>query len=387
MKKYIWLIPAFLLLSGCSSSKRLLQKQNYDEAINKSVRKLVRAPNDIEEINILNQAYRLANMTDTDRIKFLDLSGEVNIWEEKFNIFSSMKKRQSEVERLPVSILGKINFKKMNYDNAILNSRQKAADYMYTQGNSLLKSNNKLDAREAYDIFQKLKKLSPSYKNINNKINEAHFVGTSQVYLSVVNQTRTIIPRRFEKELMSFSVQGLDSKWVKYHMTKNKDIFYDNNVFIKIKSINISPERISEKDVTDKKSVRDGWKYEYDKNGNVKKDASGNDIRTPKYKMSSCVVTQTRMMKKVMVKGSIEFYDNIKKQIIKKESVATESSFEHVFAKYKGDKNALSNESKKLLRNKAIPFPSNLDMIWQTQDDMKRICKQILRRNKKLLER
>lgn len=387
MRKYLWLIPAFLLITGCSSSKRLLQTQNYDEAISKSVKKLVRNPTDQDEINILKQAYRLANTVDTDRINFLKQSEQPDIWEEMYQIFSGMKNRQSDVERLQPSVLTKIKFQKLDYNNAIISSKQKAADYLYAFGNSLLSKNDKFAAREAYTIFNRVKTYYPQYKNIDDKIADAHFVGTSQVLFGIENNTELVIPKRFEQEMLNISPAGLNSKWLNYSAVRKKDFFYDYVITLHFNRIDISPDLLKERNYTDSKSVRDGWRYELDSNGNVKKDEKGNDIKTPKYKMIKCVVTEYKMTKRTNIRGTIEFYDNVRKQIIKKEPVITESVFDHIYARSKGDNNALSADSRKILKNKPLPFPSDVDMIYQTQENLKRISKQILRRHKKLLEK
>ncbi|MFC2128239.1 hypothetical protein ACFLRR_00040 [Bacteroidota bacterium] len=387
MKKYLWIFISVLFLTGCSSSKKLLQNQNYDLAINKSVKKLVKDPSDKDEINILKQAYRLANTRDNDRLKYLKLSDEPDIWDETFVLYEKLKSRQQEVERLLPELLSKINFKKLDFDKDILSAKKNAAEYYYSQGISLLDKNQKISAREAYNVFYKVKSYYPNYKDVDEKIKEAHFIGTSQVLFSIRNRTEVVLPKEFENELLSFSLSGLDSKWLNYDLKKQKDIFYDYNVFLNIKTIDVSPERLSENIYEDKQSVKDGWRYSLDANGNVKKDSLGNDIKTPKYKIVKCTVNQTTMTKRAMVSGSLEFYNNITKEMIKKVPIATESSFEHIYARYEGNKIALSDKSKKLLRNKPIPFPSDIDMIWQTQENLKNITKQKLKLHKRLLEK
>jgi len=387
MKKYLPLILIVLFISGCSSSKRLLQSQNYDEAINKSVKKLVRNPSDQEEINILNQAYRLANSADTDRLNYLDQSGQPDIWEEKYNLFTGMNNRQKEVERLQPAVLSKINFKKLDYNNAIISSKQKAAEYLYAFGISLLNRNDKLAAREAYMVFNKVRSYFPVYKDLSNKLADARFVGTSQVLFNTENNTDLVIPKRFEQEMLNISPSGLNSEWVNYSTSIKKDFFYDYIVTLHFSRIDISPDQLKERSYTDSKSIRDGWRYELDKNGNVRKDENGNDLKTPKYKIIKCLVKESKMTKKTIIRGTIEFYDNVKKQVIKKAPVLTESVFDHIYATTKGDNNALSNNSKKLLKNRPVPFPSDIEMIIRTQDNLKRISKQILRRNRKLLEK
>ena len=50
-----------ILLSGCGSSKKQLQKGNYDAAIQKAVKQLRKDKTDAKQIDILEQAYKVAN--------------------------------------------------------------------------------------------------------------------------------------------------------------------------------------------------------------------------------------------------------------------------------------------------------------------------------------
>ena len=64
-----------ILLSGCGSSKKQLQKGNYDAAIDKAVKQLRKDPRDAKQIEILNQSYKIANDQDNERIRFLKMEG------------------------------------------------------------------------------------------------------------------------------------------------------------------------------------------------------------------------------------------------------------------------------------------------------------------------
>ena len=64
-----------LLLSGCGSSKKQLQKGNYDAAIDKAVKQLRKDPDDAKQIEILTQSYKVANDQDNERIRFLKMEG------------------------------------------------------------------------------------------------------------------------------------------------------------------------------------------------------------------------------------------------------------------------------------------------------------------------
>ena len=74
-----------IILSGCGSSKKQLQKGNYDAAIQKAVKQLRKDPSDIKQIDILTQAYKVSNDQDNERVRFLKwkvspIAGMIYIW-------------------------------------------------------------------------------------------------------------------------------------------------------------------------------------------------------------------------------------------------------------------------------------------------------------------
>src|SRR5664280_383523 len=86
-----------ILLSGCGSSKKQLEKGNYDAAIQKAVKQLRKDPKDADQIDILNQAYKVANDQDNERVRMLKLEGKPNSWDEVYLVYKALNDRQSLV--------------------------------------------------------------------------------------------------------------------------------------------------------------------------------------------------------------------------------------------------------------------------------------------------
>ena len=55
--------------------------------------------------------------------------------------------------------------------------------------------------------------------------------------------------------------------------------------------------------------------------------------------------------------------------------------FENVFARYTGDKRALTLEDKRFLQNRFIDFPTNEQMVYDTGEDLKLKLKEIIKNN------
>ncbi|MFN7014741.1 MAG: hypothetical protein ACK4ON_10790, partial [Bacteroidia bacterium] len=190
--------------TGCVSSKKQLDRGQYDMAIQKSVKKLKKKPSNTKEIQILQRAYQLANQADKEKISFLKLEGNPDIWEQVYATYSKMKNRQDLVRTLPQLWLpgGRpVNFDFVNYDEEIINAKRKAAEYYYAKGVSLLENNSRESAREAYYSLLNVKKFFKEYKDTDAKISEAITKGTSYVLFKMENSSGMIIPQAFQDEI------------------------------------------------------------------------------------------------------------------------------------------------------------------------------------------
>jgi len=91
MKKVLpFIFILTILLSGCGSSKKQLEKGNYDAAIQKAVKQLRKDPKDADQIDILNQAYKVANDQDNERVRMLKMEGKPNSWDEVYLVYKAL---------------------------------------------------------------------------------------------------------------------------------------------------------------------------------------------------------------------------------------------------------------------------------------------------------
>jgi uncharacterized protein YceK len=62
MKRFISCLSILvIILSGCGSSKKQLERGNYDAAIDKAVKQLRKDPRDTKQIAILDRSYNIVN--------------------------------------------------------------------------------------------------------------------------------------------------------------------------------------------------------------------------------------------------------------------------------------------------------------------------------------
>lgn len=375
MRKIIIIIAMAMLIAGCASSLKQLQRGHYDEAIKTAVKKLRVDPTIQEQIEVLDKAYLLANQQDIDRIKFLKEEGSPYNWDEVFERYSKLKDRQALVGTVLPLQLGDqiIDYAYIDYDSEIIQAKRNAADYFWNHANELMGKGDKESYRQAYYEFRKAKEYAGNIGNINQLIEEAHWKGISRVLVSFENKTQINLPDQFKKDLMNFGVIDFNSEWIEFHATTpSTNTYFDYFTIINLKRIEVSPEQVQQKDRMESKEIEDGWEYVLDDNGNVVKDSEGNDIKIPKKRTIYCTIIETHQYKAAKLEGDIELVQNEPRKVIRQVPIGAESIFEHISARAVGDVNALSDESKELLKNTSVPFPRDLDLIIDGAETFKK---------------
>jgi hypothetical protein len=174
-----------------------------------------------------------------------------------------------------------------------------------------------------------------------------------------------------EDDLLNFDTYGLNKFWSEYHSNTQKDIEYDYAIELQLKNINVSPERINEREFVRKRQVVDGWKYKLDANGNVLKDSLGNDIKIDKIITVKCRYAEFNQTKSTQVVANVEFSDLKSNRLLESFPIASEFIFENLYAIARGDKRALNDQDRDILRNERVYFPSDEEMVYETGEDLK----------------
>ena len=386
MKKLLLLTTVFLMLVACNTRKQVekaVNSGNYDQAITTALDKLKNNKNkkrNKDYVLMLQDAYYKASERDLNTIEHLEKDNNPEAYQDIFELYSDLNRRQEAIKPiLPLIVNGKkIPFEFNNYSDDILNAKENVSDYMYEKGIDLLESDNKRTLREAYNTLDYLEHINPNYENTRELLDEAHQRGLNYVLVSINNETQQIIPKRLEADLLNFDTYGLNKFWSVYHAVESRDIVYDYAMQLNLKQINLSPEKVSEREFLREKDIKDGLKYKLDSAGNVAKDSLGNDIKVDNIIRVKCRVLETIQFKSAQVIADVVYLELESNQILDTFTINSEFVFEHIYARFKGDKRALKNEDRNLTRNRHIPFPSNEQMVYDTGEDLKLQLKKII---------
>jgi len=377
-----------LILSGCSSSKKQLEKGNYDAAIDKAVKQLRKDPNDAKQISTLDRSYKIVNEQDNERIRFLKIENKPANWDEIYQVNKRLSDRQALVRSVtPLYMNGKtIEYPYVDYMPEMVAAKRKSADFYYAHGTELMKNGLKDSYRQAYYEFVRAKEYIGDYEGIDNKISESKYLGMSRVLISLQNRSILKFDQEFEEELLSLDLPRLNSEWVEYH-TQNldPDIKYDYLVNVNIRNVAVSPDQTMQRDSVVKKEVEDGYNYQLDKKGNVMKDSLGNDIKTKKYKTLQCALIETIQSKTCQIDGDVEIVQINPNKVLKKDPLGAQSNFENISARALGDIQALSQAQVNKTKSQSMPFPSDLEMVLRCSDALKRAINGAIQNNKRFI--
>ncbi len=388
MKKVLFLFFSILIVFSCNVSEKLLKQGDYHGAVINAVNKLKRNPHKAKQIEVLEKAYPLAVKKDMEKIKELNEEGQPDRWEQIYKIYKRLKERQELVESItPLNYNGKIiKFEHKDYTTPMIAAKRNAARYYYAHAKKLMQENRKRAYREAFFEFQKAKKYDHSLYDIDTLMDICYQKGQTYVIITIKNQTIYKLSNDFYSNLLNFPIAQLNSLWIKYFTTDIREGKYDITIFIVLRIIDVSPDRIEEKHDVYKKKVQDGYEYKLDSKGNIVRDSSGNPIKVPKYKMLTCTLNTFRQYKIAHIEGQLEYRDNYTSQLLLQVPIAADHVYEHYYYTANGEISILPDKIKRKLNSRPEPFPHPLDMIYAANETLKNVIFKALIDHKIFLE-
>ena len=381
----------FLALSSCGvkTTQSLLSDGNYDGAIDRAVEGL-RTKKDSkgkqDYVYLLEEAFAKAKDRDLRNLDLMIKEANPVNSERIYNTYLQLNNRQEKIRPLlPLPLLkqGKnASFLFDNYSDQIVSSKNALSKYLYENASALLKSNNKLDFRKAYDDFFYLESINPGYKNVKKLMEDAQFKGTDFVDVYAKNETNMVIPKLLQDDLLDFKTYGLNDKWTVYHSLRQKNVTYDYRLIINFRQIIISPEQIKEKEFIKERQVKDGVKTLLDSRGKPVKDSLGKEIKVDNYKLLRANIYEFRQFKSCQVTAKVDYVDVRTNQLLQTFPLTSEFIFENIYSTYKGNRNACEDDYLTYFDKRAVPFPNNEQMVYDAGEDLKARLKDIIVRNK-----
>lgn len=374
----IILASLFLFTQGCASADKMLERGEYDKVIRLAQRKLTgKQRKSPKLVTAVEAAYARVTARDLAEIDRLKSANRESNWGRINSIYRDMRKRQEALAPLlPLTDKNGYTayFEIINVNRMEQESRNRAAAYHYTQGQKLMnraRRGDKASARAAYRELAESLKYFRGYKDASNLQREAHELGISHILVNVDNKAHVIVPQRFEDRLLQVNMADLNSFWEEYHINTRSGLTFDYRINLDITQINVSPERIREREYVDTKEIEDGFEYVLDNNGNVAKDSLGNDIKVTRVITVKAQIIEVLQEKQANVQGTIKVFSLPDNRLLRSQPLGASVLFENYASTFRGDERALSRETRRRIGNRPGPFPTNESMILQAADELK----------------
>lgn len=296
-----------------------------------------------KKLAVFSNSYHQANEEDYKRIIELKQSGQADIWIEIYFRTKNINDRQKQVENLSEEIKKQINFKQLNLDSEINNSKEKAELYICAKVNVLLREINEENLKEAQLLISQLSNINPQSKNIGELKLKSVILQSKQILFRVATPIELYLPQEFAKIILDFDDETIYG--IPFDVVPDKNTEYDLMIRIMIDEKIVSPERVDAVTFVEEKD-------------NLK-----------------AVVTDKTMSKHATLKGKIQVIDVENDEIIINTPYNVTSTFRHQYAEISGDKSACSEHTLQLLESKVIDFPSNESLLKGAAKELNSVLK------------
>ncbi len=387
--KHILLVLGFLALTSCNSFKkaqRAANSGNYIEAMNRSISQLQRNKFNNKGrayATLLKQSFENYRTISLERIRFLERETLVDNSKPVYENYVRLQNFQNRIRPLlPLEDVNRqpIDFEFYDFTENILVEKENYANYLYTKANDLIRTNDKMDSRLAYNSLVELEQLAPNFRNANNLKRQAYLNGVDYVLVSLHNDSNQVIPKQVEDRLLNFNTMNLDNLWTEFHVNARNDVNYDLAVDINFMELLFSPERLLERQVNLDRDVVDGWRYKKDRNGDFILDRRGNRIKEDVIINARGSLFETIQSKEVQVTAEVNYFDLNTDQKINSYPLESLFVFENRFASFEGNEKVLNEDEIFMLNNGPVPYPPNEKMINDASEEIKAKLKVILSR-------
>lgn len=182
---------------GCNSSKKLLKRGDYYQAVLAATSKLKKSPGNNRARKALKTAYPMAVYYFKDEIQRAKASRDPWRWSVTVDAYNALNIMYEAIRSTPAAlrIIGNPQAFYREYGE----HKEKAAIEQYQAGEQALRINTRESAREAFFCFQKANQYVPGYLDATRKMAEAKDIATLRVVLELEP-----VPSRFYQVSASF---------------------------------------------------------------------------------------------------------------------------------------------------------------------------------------
>lgn len=347
MKTIKLIIFALLISIGLCSNAQ--DTKELDQTIDKLIPKAKKNRLNEKQLNKLTISYHEANEIDHKKIMKLKESGEAEIWIEIYHRLNSINNRQNKIKVLPNNIKSAINFKMLDLENEIMNSREKAELFIYAKTNYLLKDINEENLKEAHWLVKQLRQINPQNGNIDELMIKLAIMPHEHIIFNIITSKELHLPDNFAQLVLDFDTDNIHG--VPFDIVRDDNKNYDLMINVVIDDKLFSPKLT--------------------------------EIVTHEEKKDDLVakISDYTITKSAHILGKIEIIDVKNKQVLINTPIDVASYHKQNHTEIEGNAAACSEETLELLKQQVVDFPSDNTLLKGTARELNHILKNIFQKN------
>ncbi len=389
---FLYTAITLLLVASCNTPRRLYKKGRMEAAIQTAIKNLRKRKVRDKDVIVLEKAFAIVNNREYNQLQVLLDEDDKSKWPRVNNLTNSIHNRQEALKPYLPLYINKENreakFRFFPVKDLMLESKKKAAEQYYADGlqnMKLARNKDRRAARRAYANFDAIKKYYNSYKDVSKLMDEAHKLGTAYAVIGLSNETNALLPARFKNEVLRMYPSDLNTIWTKFDLNP-KSRKYDYKVMIRLTNVASTPEQIRNDHFIEEREVENGFDYALDSHGNVMKDSIGNDIKIMRHEKIRADVFSSEQFKATTLTAFVDVINIKTNERLMSRQVSAEAVFSNKSVRFEGDKDALTKETKRILGNRPVVFPSDEEMLIRSAASLAPRIKDMICDNVNLLE-
>ena len=374
MKRYlIFFILAFPHLLSAQSPQKLIDKGEYDKAIEKCVERLSNDKGNKTDLYAsLRIAYETSDKEDMDRVIKLKSSQMPEIWFDVFTSYFAMQQRFILISTIGDQLRSdQVNIQLVDYSEDVTAARNKAVVFEYAYAKSLLKTAKQDDALQAYLELLKISKLIKDYKDVELLMRQALGAGSKMALLEVKNSSEAFLSPDFLAQMENIALNNSERQFLNYVSKAEGSEGYPLRLVIDITSLVVAAGTVNEKSYTTSHKNPESLETVY-------KDESkkAEDKKNPEY--NKCKIKEIYQLKTAVMKGTLKYVDGHSGTVLYVVPITARSVFENKTATATGDLFACPPEVYDILNKPKKKFPKNADMMYDVGKEFKILIKEIV---------
>ena len=338
-------------MGSCTTGKKAFEKGDYYSAVLKAVNRLRSNASQEKAREALRNAYLLAVQSLEESIHNAQNSPNSFKWVKVVNYYERISKLYNEVKSSPGALSVIPN--PFNPVNELKEAKENAAGEYYEAGEKALALGTRDGAKSAYNYYVKSRNYSRRFRDVQEKIKQAKDLATLRVVVETAPQpagNRRLSSTFFQQKLHNYIFNRKINEFVQFYtqdQALNSPIKVDQIIRVEFVDLKIGESHTYEKV---EKFTKDSIRVDTETEGEEEK---------PVYESAFAKLKTFR--KELLTRGTlhIQVFDAQRQQTVLNKDFKEESVWVSEWARYEGDKRALTSEQQELCKQSEQRIPES----------------------------